>query len=446
VQKQKAKPPLDRKSEIVQRVRDQKIGFLHMQFTDLVGGLKTVIINASRISDVLESGLWFDSSSVEGFGRIAESDALLRPDIDTFSVIPWTSGEHKAARLICNAYTINGEPLVADPRNILKQVCEEALTQGYTFRVGAEFEFYLLERSKLPLLEPHDHKGYFDFTPQSRATTVCENVMLSLAAFGITPETHHHEVGRGQHEITTHYAEALRGADDLLTLKLALKAFTSGTALKATWMPKPLTGFAGSGMHVHQSLWKGNTNMFYDAHTGLSSVALNFLAGQLRHARALSAIVSPSINSYKRLVTGFEAPVYICWGQTNRSALIRLPHSSPDKVEQAMRFEYRAPDPSANPYLAFAALLAAGLDGIRNSLKAPDAVEEDVYHMTEQGLNEKNIGALPTDLNEALNALEADSVISSIFGSSIDRYLSIKRQEWRDYSQQVTPWEVARYI
>ena len=429
-------------------VKKEGVAFISLQFSDLLGQPKIVTVSAEKLDDILDSGIWFDGSSVEGFARIAESDMLLRPDLNTFAIVPWNT-ERKTARLICNVFMMSGEPLQADPRYILQQVLRRAKEKGFDdYCVGAELEVYLLERSALPKLQPHDHKGYFDYTPQSRAINVIEKTMEALMAFGIQSEMYHHEVGRGQHEIDVRYANALVAADNLLTTKLALKAYTSGTELKATWMPKPLTGFAGNGLHVHQSLWKNGGNVFYAAQGehGLSKIAMHFLAGQLAHAKALSAIVSPTVNSYKRLVSGFEAPVYICWGQTNRSSLIRIPHSSKERVAQGARLEYRAPDPSCNPYLAFAALLAAGLDGIKQGDAPPKAVEEDVYHMSQESLAKQNIATLPGDLRGAIEALESDEVILSIFGVARDRYLEAKKLEWRQFMYEVTPWEVDRYL
>ena len=439
----------DTRQAIREAVKKSDISLVSLQFSDLLGQPKIVTVSAEKLNDILDSGIWFDGSSVEGFARIAESDMLLRPDLNTFAIIPWSAPERKTAQLICNAFMTSGEPLQADPRYILQQVLRRAKEKGFDdYCVGAELEFYLLERSALPKLQPHDHKGYFDYTPQSRAINVIEKTMEALTAFGIQSEMYHHEVGRGQHEIDVRYANALVAADNLLTTKLALKAYTSGTELKATWMPKPLTGAAGNGLHVHQSLWVDGRNAFYDrgGEHGLSKIAEWFMAGQLKHAKALSAIVSPTVNSYKRLVSGFEAPVYICWGQTNRSSLIRIPHSSKDKAAQAARLEYRAPDPSCNPYLAFAALLTAGLDGIKNKLNPPKAVEEDVYHMSHESLAKQNIATLPGDLRGAIEALESDEVILSIFGVARDRYLDAKKQEWRQFMYEVAPWEVDRYL
>lgn len=438
----------DLRATIRTAVKKGRVSFISLQFSDLLGQPKIVTVNAEKLNDILDSGIWFDGSSIEGFARIAESDMLLRPDPNTFAIVPWSKPERITARLVCNAFTTTGEPLAADPRYILQSVLEAAKKMSFDYYVGAELEFYLLERSALPKLVPHDHKGYFDYTPQSRATEIIENTMSALSAFGIQSEMHHHEVGRGQHEIDVRYANALTAADNLLTTKLALKACTSGTPLKATWMPKPLTGAAGNGLHVHQSLWRNGRNVFYNAKAehGLSEIALQFLAGQLKHAEALSAIVSPTVNSYKRLVSGFEAPVYVCWGQTNRSSLIRIPHSSKEKAAQGARLEYRAPDPSCNPYLAFAALLAAGLDGIKRGDSPPKAVEEDVYHMSQESLAKQNIATLPGDLRGAIEALEGDKVILGIFGAAKDRYLEAKKQEWRQFMYEVTPWEVDRYL
>ena len=429
-------------------MESEKITFIYLQFSDLLGQPKNVVIDAEKLDDVLDAGLWFDGSSVEGFGRLAESDMLLKPDLDTFTIIPWSSSERKAGRLICQAFKPSGQPLPADPRQILQKTLTKAQEKGFFYFVGAEFEFYLFEREGLPQLQPHDDKSYFDYTPHSRAAEICEQTMKSLSAFGVKSEMHHHEVGMGQHEIDIRYDHALKSADNILALKMALKAYTANTELKAAWLPKPIFGFPGNGLHTHQSLWKSEKNAFYDpgGQYCLSKLALHFLAGQLAHARALSAIVSPTVNSYKRLVSGYEAPVYICWGQTNRSALIRIPLSSTDKAASSARLEYRAPDPSANPYLVFAALLAAGLDGIEKKMLPSAAVEDNVYEFGLAKLKENHIEVLPANLGEAIEALEKDPVILSIFGTTQNRYLKIKKEEWREFSTQVTPWEIERYL
>ncbi len=436
------------KGQIRQTIEQEKIAFIYLQFTDLLGQPKNVVIDIDKLDEVLENGIWFDGSSVEGFGRLAESDMLLRPDTDTFAIVPWSPPERKAARLICRAFKPNGRSLPADPRQVLEKALEKAQSLGFDYLVGAEFEFYLFEREALPNLKPHDDKSYFDYTPQSRASIICESVMKALGAFGVRSEMHHHEVGKGQHEIDTHYDRALKSADNILTLKMALKAYTSDSGLKAVWMPKPIFGTAGNGFHVHQSLWKGGKNAFYDpkGRYCLSKTALHFLAGQLAHAKALSAIVSPTVNSYKRLVSGYEAPVYICWGQTNRSALIRIPQSSPEKAAASTRMEYRAPDASSNPYLTFAALLTAGLDGIERKILPAESIEENVYEFDGDKLTKNNIASLPGSLEEAAAELEKDEVVLNIFGTAKERYLEIKKAEWREFSRQVTPWEIERYL
>jgi len=302
-----------RKSQIRKIVEKENIAFIYLQFSDLLGKVKNIVVYADKLDSVLEDGVWFDGSSVEGFARIAESDMLLRPDPSTFAVLPWSSSERKAARLICNLYRPSGRRLAADPRFILQKMLTQAKEMGFSYQTGAEFEFYLFDRESLPELKPHDYKSYFDYTPHSRASEVCEKVMKNLTAFGIRGEMHHHEAGKGQHEIGIRFDEALKTADNIMTLKMALKVQTAKSELKASWMPKPIVGFPGNGLHVHQSLWRGDKNLFYRPKGKylLSPLAFRFLAGQLSHAKALSAVVSSTVNSYKRLVSGFEAPVYV---------------------------------------------------------------------------------------------------------------------------------------
>lgn len=436
------------KNQIKKIIEENSILFIYLQFSDILGAQKNIIISLDKLDDVLEGGNWFDGSSVEGFARIAESDMLLRPDLDTFAILPWSLPERRAARFICDIYLPSGRRLLADPRFILQKQLDKAEKLGFDFQAGIEFEFYLFERAALPELKPHDNRSYFDSTPHSRAASICELTMKSLSAFSIRGEAHHHEVGSGQHEIDIRYDRALKSADNVFSMKGALKAHSSDTELKATWMPKPIFGLPGNGLHVHQSLWRGGRNVFYDNKNKyfLSKTAMQFLAGQIFHANALSAIVSPTVNSYKRLVSGYEAPVYICWGQTNRSALIRIPRSSLEKAEKSARLEYRAPDASSNPYLALAALLAAGLDGIEKKMTPLPAVEENVYEMDSNQLDKKGIGLLPGSLGEAIEALEEDKIILDIFGSAKDRYLDIKKEEWRQFLTQVSPWEIDRYL
>jgi len=422
----------------------ENIIFIHLQFSDLNGCLKDVVIDVKRLEDVLENGLWFDGSSVEGFARIAESDMLLRPDTNTFAILPWSSKRRKAARFICDIYRPSGRRLAADPRFILQKVLRQARQAGIIYKTGAEFEFYLLERESMPRLIPHDYKSYFDYTPHSRASEICELTTKALRHFGIRGEIYHHEVGQGQHEIDIRYDEALKTADNILTLKMILKAYTGESELKATWMPKPIFGFPGNGLHIHQSLWQGKKNIFYRSQNShfLSLKARQFLAGQLSHANALIALAAPTVNSYKRLVGGFEAPVYVCWGKTNRSALIRVPNNSLSKVAMGTRLEYRASDPSCNLYLALAGLLKAGLDGINKKLVPPRPVEEDVFHFTNKELTKNSISLLPRNLREAVSALKKDSIVNSVLGNAKTRFYDIKEREWEDFSSQVTSWEI----
>jgi len=437
-----------RKNQIGKIIKNQNISFLYLQFSDLLGQVKNIVVPATKWESILEDGIWFDGSSIEGFARIAESDMRLCPDPETFAVLPWTEEGRKAARFICNIFTPSGRRLPADPRFILEKMLVKAKRLGFNFLAGAEFEFYLFEREALPQLKPHDDKSYFDYTPHSRAAAICEEVINSLPYFGIEAEAHHHEVGLGQHEIDLRYDNALKTADNIMTLKMTLKAFTGKSDLKAVWMPKPVFGLPGNGLHIHQSLWREGKNLFFDSQGTyqLSSLALNFLAGQLHHAQALSAIISPTVNSYKRLVSGFEAPVYICWGQTNRSSLIRIPKNIAKKAAVSARLEYRAADPTANPYLALAALLGAGLEGIIKKEKPPLPVEENVYEFNQNQLNRKGIGVLPESLGEALKALKEDKLILNILGDASKRYLEIKTQEWEEFLIQVTDWEKEKYL
>jgi len=402
------------------------------------------------LEEAINYGIWFDGSSIEGFARIYESDMLLIPDIDTFNVLPWSFDGGRAAQLICDIYTPDEQPFDGDPRGVLKRIMQKAAELGYQYMVGPEIEFFLLDQSMQPKLVPHDNKSYFDLAIQSRAVKICQDTITSLKEMNITCESYHHEVSAGQHEIDLRYDRAVRIADSVITLKHALRTHASGTGLKVTFMPKPIFGMNGSGMHVHQSFASlEGENMFHseDDAYGLSDLAYHFLAGQLKHARALAAIVDPTVNSYKRLVPGFEAPVYICWGRVNRSALIRVPKVTKSRKAVGTRLELRCPDPSANPYLAFAAMLAAGLDGVQNESKPREAVEENVYDFNDAKLAELQIETLPTTLNEAVQAFKNDDVLTSALGEHIKEYfIRAKNQEWNEFLRQVTRWEVERYL
>jgi glutamine synthetase len=441
----------------VERIQEQiasaGVKFVNLQFTDIMGIVKTVSVPVELWPDVLEHGQWFDGSSIQGFARIAESDMLLYPDLDTFAIIPWVS-DVPTARVICDVQTPNGEPFETDPRNVLKRALKAAADMGYEYFTGPELEFFLFRphgtgNGSMPALlplEPHDQAGYFD-DGTDLGHAVRRQMVMMLSALGIQVEALHHEVATGQHEIDFKYDRALRTADNAVTLRQTLKAAAQRNGLYATFMPKPIAGINGSGMHVHQSLWHRSTGdtAMYDADSdyGLSEIALRFIAGQLAHAKAITPIIAPLVNSYKRLVPGYEAPVYISWGRTNRSALIRIPRISTGRYKST-RCELRCPDPSCNPYLAFAVMLAAGLDGIENKLIPPPPAEEDLYHMDSV---RAGLETLPSDLGDAIDALQADEVIQDALGQHIyERFIEAKTQEWSDYQRYVTQWELDRYL
>jgi glutamine synthetase len=439
-------------SEIIARVESDQVQFVSLQFTDLFGTVKNVTIPVSRLPDVLEEGCNFDGSSIEGFARIAESDMVLRPDLDTYAVLPWTDPQQRTARLICDVQDTEGQPFAGDPRHILKRALSQARAMGFAYNVGPEVEFFLFKMDGAPRVTPipQDVGSYFDFSPKDLASRVRNEIAQTLEAMGTAVEATHHEVAPGQHEVDFHYADALSSADAVVTLRYIIKAVAQSHGLYATFMPKPLLGVNGSGMHTHQSLYAmDGHNAFFapdDAYR-LSSLAYHFIAGQMVHARALAALVAPTVNSYKRLVPGYEAPVYICWGQINRSALIRVPGYLPGLGGRAARCELRCPDPSANPYLAFAAMLATGLDGIRRELMPPQPVEENVYEFDSVELRRHEIASLPGTLEEALQELEQDEVIAEALGEhTFRRYLEAKRLEWDEYRIQVTAWELDRYL
>ncbi len=436
---------LERIDEIIKR---NDIRFIRLQFSDIVGISKQITIPIEHWDDAISHGVWFDGSSVEGFARIAESDMYLMPDLDTFRVIPWEM-DLSTARVICDAHTPDGAPFEGDPRHVLKRQLERAAKLGLNYQVGPELEFFLFKihpnGSLLPL-EPHDRAGYFDISTDL-AHSVRRQMVDALQSMGIDVEASHHEVAAGQSEIDFKYGPALTTADHAITFRTTLKAVAQKNGLHCTFMPKPIAGISGSGMHVHQSLWslKTGETVMYDAESeyGLSKLALNFIAGQLAHAPAITPIIAPLVNSYKRLVPGYEAPVYISWGRTNRSALIRIPRLSAGRY-RSTRCELRCPDPTANPYLAFAVMLAAGLEGIEKNMQPPPPAEEDLYHVdgTRAGLE-----TLPGDLGHAIEALREDEVIQDALGQHVyERYVEAKMQEWNEYKLYVSQWELDRYL
>jgi glutamine synthetase len=439
----------DMKDRVFEKVENDNVKFVNLQFTDIFGIVKSITIPVNHLEDSLEYGTWFDGSSIQGFTRIHESDMFLKPDVNTYATLPWhNSPEGNTARFICDVHKPDGTPFEGDPRNILKNAIEEAKKLGFEYNVGPELEFFLLRKENGKLLPlPHDNGGYFDLSTD-QAYEIRRDMNTSLQNFGINVEASHHEVALGQHEIDFRYSDALTTADNGTTMRFVLKAVAQRHGLHATFMPKPISGINGSGMHVHQSLFSDGKNAFFDDSDKyhLSKTAYSFIAGQLKHARAMAAVLSPTVNSYKRLVPGYEAPVYMCWGHTNRSALIRIPRYLKGK-SQATRCEIRCPDPSANLYLAFAVMLRAGLDGVKNNAEPPAPVEENLYDFDDRKLEEKKIGTLPQSLSEALDALKDDEVVSDALGKvTHEKYLEAKRKEWDSYRLQVTPWELERYL
>src|SRR3989338_3304460 len=391
----------DESKKVLEKAKKDEVKFVQLQFTDIHGTIKSVTIPIHKLEESLEKGTWFDGSSIEGFTRIAESDMFLKPDPTTYAVLPWEAGTKATARLICDVYTPDGKPFEGDPRHILKRVMEEAAELGFEYNVGPELEFFIFKpKEETGEIKPvtHDVAGYFDFSPRDLASEVRKDIIFALEAMGLEVEMSHHEVAPGQHEIDFKYGPALLQADRAITFKHVVKSIAYKHDLYASFMPKPIFGQNGSGMHVHQSLLdiKTGKNAFFDAGDNykLSAVAKSFIAGQLQHVKGMSAVTAPTVNSYKRLVPGYEAPVYICWAQINRSALIRIPRYSPGR-EKATRAELRCPDPSCNPYLAFAVMLKAGLDGIKNKMEPPKPVEEDVYEFDECKLETHGIDTLP---------------------------------------------------
>lgn len=438
--------------EIIERAVEDDVKFISLQFTDVTGTVKSVDIPVGRLENALEDGIWFDGSSVEGFARIQESDMRLVPDADTYAVLPWSQPERRRARIFCDIYTPEGIPFAGDPRGALKRVLARIEERGWRFNVGAEPEFFLLRRNGPDQIHPvpHDVGGYFDFSASDEAQRVRGQLMLALDGMGLEVEMGHHEVALGQHEIDFRFADALRAADNVATLKYTIKALAAQNGLLATFMPKPIFGINGSGMHTHQSIFDADgENLFFSAEDPyrLSKIAYGFIAGQLHHASAMAAVVAPTVNSYKRIVPGYEAPVYVCWAQLNRSAMIRIPSHTQGR-DASIRAELRFPDPSCNPYLAFAAMLAAGLDGIERELECPAPVNNmNIYEMADAELAAEGIHQLPGSLAEALRELEGNEVIKQALGPELyEAFTRAKWAEWDAYRTRVTDWEIEYYL
>ena len=440
----------DAVDKVMAKAAADKIRFVNLQFTDLMGIVKSVAIPIHQFEDACLNGKWFDGSSIEGFARIAESDMFLVPDLSTWAVMPWERAEESTARAICWVYNPNGELFEGDPRMVLARALDYAAALGYKFNTGPELEFFLFRMKDGKITQDtHDTGSYFDLSGDMGAN-VRKDMVNALEGMGIKVETSHHEVARGQHEIDFEYNNALYCADSAVTFKYTLKAIAAEHGLHCTFMPKPIFGINGSGMHCHQSLadLESGKNLFSapDDDYGLDPIAKKFIAGQLRHARGMCAVLAPLVNSYKRLVPGYEAPVYISWARVNRSALIRVPKNRPNKPE-ASRIELRCPDPTCNPYLAFAVMLRAGLEGIEKDLDVPEPVEENLYHFDESERRRRNIQTLPGSLPEALDEMERDELVRETLGEHItERLLEAKREEANEFRMRVTQWELDRYL
>ena len=437
------------REDIIRIVQEENVKFIRLQFTDILGAMKNISIPVEQLGKALDGELMFDGSSIEGFVRIEESDMYLKPDFDSFLVLPWKSptSSSRTARLICDIFDSEGNPFHGCPRYALSRVLNEAREMGYTMQVGPEPEFFMFQVGEdgSPSLQTNDTASYFDLPPVDKGEDARRDMVETLQSMGFEIEASHHEVAPGQHEIDFKYMEALRTADNIMTFRIVVRTVAQRHGLHATFMPKPIFGINGSGMHMHISLFKEDQNIFYDAGSedGLSDICRHFIAGVLKHAPAIAAITGPTVNSYKRLVPGYEAPVYIAWSYRNRSPLIRIPA----KRGMSTRIEVRSPDPSCNPYLGMAVILKAGLEGIRQKLVPPPTVEQNIYEMDLASRNEQGISSLPENLYEAIKELQKDPVIQDALGQHIcTRFIRAKTKEWESYSSRVYDWEIDEYL
>ena len=435
------------KDYVLKMAKEHDVKFIWLWFTDILGMLKSFAITVEELELALTEGMGFDGSSIEGFARIDESDMVALPDPDSFQLLPWRPHEHRAvARMFCDILKPGGQPFEGDPRYVLKKNLKRAADLGYTYYVGPELEYFYFKNSEGT--EVLDQGGYFDLIPLDMATDLRRETVLALEELGIGVEYSHHEVAPSQHEIDMRYTDALTMADQVMTYRLVVKQIAINNGIYATFMPKPIFGINGSGMHVHQSLFRGERNAFFDAKDSyhLSKEARCYVAGLLKHAPEITAITNQWVNSYKRLVPGYEAPVYLSWARRNRSDLIRVPEYRPGR-EKATRIEFRSPDPACNPYLAFSVMLVAGLEGIEKGLEPPKPVEENVYEMTEQERQERGIGTLPASLLEAILLAEKSELVRKALGEHVfNAFIKNKRIEWENYSVQVTDYELKKYL
>ncbi len=434
------------KEDVLKFVKDNDVKFIRIWFTDILGQLKSFAITSEELEVAFEEGMGFDGSSIKGYARIDESDMIAKPDPATFQVLPWRPKEKAVARMFCDVLNPGGTPYEGDPRYALKRNIERLKEKGYTFYLGPELEYFYFKNDKGT--EVLDEGGYFDLTTLDAASDLRRETVLTLEAMGIKVEYSHHEVAPSQHEIDLRYADALTMADNVMTYRVVVKEVATKYGFYATFMPKPLFGQNGSGMHTHQSLFKGDKNVFFDANDKyyLSDIAKKYIAGLLKHAPEITAVTSQWINSYKRLVPGYEAPVYISWARRNRSTLVRVPLYKPGK-EKATRIEFRSPDPACNPYLAFSVMLAAGLEGIEKNYELPEPIEKDIFHLSEEEKRELGIKSLPGSLIEAIEMTEKSEVVRSALGDHIfNNFITSKKVEWDDYRVKVHPYEIEKYL
>ncbi len=432
---------------VLKFAKEHDVKFVRLWFTDILGVLKSFAITVEELEGALEEGMGFDGSSIQGFARIDESDMVAFPDPETFRLLPWRPREHRAvASMFADVLKPGGEPFEGDPRFVLKRNLKKAADLGYTFYVGPELEYFYFKNAQGT--EQLDQGGYFDLTPLDEATNLRRETVLMLEEMGVGVEYSHHEVAGSQHEIDMRYTDALTMADNVMTYRLVVKEVALKSGFYATFMPKPIAGINGSGMHVHQSLFTGDKNAFFDAGDPyhLSNTARHYIAGLLKHAPEITLVCNQYVNSYKRLVPGYEAPVYLSWARRNRSDLVRVPEYRPGR-EKATRIEFRSPDPACNPYLAFSVMLAAGLDGIQNKLEAPAPVEENVYEMTPEERQERGIGMLPGSLDDAIALAENSAVVREALGEhTFEAFIKNKKLEWDEYRKQVTEYELKKYL
>lgn len=435
------------KEDIFRLVEEEDVEFIRLQFTDIFGTFKNVAITSSQLEKALNNKCMFDGSAIEGFVRIEESDMYLYPDLDSFAIFPWRPQQGKVARLICDVYGIDGKPFKGDPRYILKKCVKRAQDMGYTMNIGPECEFFLFHTDDegRPTTISHEQAGYFDLGPIDLGENARRDMVLTLEDMGFIVEASHHEVASAQHEIDFQYDDALVTADNIMTFKLVVKTIAKRHGMYATFMPKPKIGMSGSGMHINMSLSKNGKNIFEDIEgtMGLSKEAFYFIGGIMKHIKGMTAILNPLVNSYKRLVSGYEAPINITWSEMNRTPLIRIPFERGDKT----RIELRSPDPSANPYLALSLCLAAGLDGIENKIEPPERVEGNIFMMSMEELKNMHIDTLPSRLDEAIYELEQDTFLQEVLGEHIcQKYINAKKEEWERFCSEVTNWEIDQYL